>query len=286
MSQEKAPSDTDPLGNVAGTASVTALRDCRHGKMLFLKGDSYIGRSLDLYGEFSELEADVFARLVRLGDVVVEVGANIGAHTVHIAKLVGPQGRVLAFEPQRIIFEILCANMVLNEHFHVFPYHAAFGKEAGTLKVPMLDYAADNNFGGLSLNAAGIGEEVPVRTLDSTPLSKLRLLKVDVEGMEVEVLSGGREVIRTLRPILYVENDREQRSEELISLIEELGYKQWWHLPPLFNPNNFAHNPENVFARTVSINLLCVPKEWKTNIVGFRPVSGPKDWPPTVVRSE
>jgi hypothetical protein len=119
--------------------------------------------------------------------------------------------------------------------------------------------------------------EVPLRTVDSLRLSALRLIKVDVEGMETEVLHGARETIGKCRPILYVENDRESRSEELIAFISELGYQQWWHVVPLFNPNNFAKARHNIFGGTVSVNLLCVAKEWKTNIIGFRPVSGPRD---------
>ena len=65
-----------------------AQKQCRHGRMVFLKHDVYIGRSLELYGEYSESEAEVFTQLLRPGDVVIEAGANIGAHTVHIANLV------------------------------------------------------------------------------------------------------------------------------------------------------------------------------------------------------
>src|SRR5437870_1047961 len=89
------------------------LRRCRHGLMLYNLNDTYIGAMLEKYGEFSEGETDVFHQLVRPGMTVVEVGANVGAHTLSIARLVGPQGRVLAFEPQRSIFQMLCANLAM-----------------------------------------------------------------------------------------------------------------------------------------------------------------------------
>ena len=79
--------------------------------MLFLPSDLYVGRSLELYGESSEFEGELFAQLCRPGQIVVEVGAHIGSHTIHLAKLVGPAGTVYAFEPQRIIFQIMCAVM-------------------------------------------------------------------------------------------------------------------------------------------------------------------------------
>ena len=200
----------------ASSGTVTRLKDCRHGRMLFLKRDVYIGRSLDVYGEFSELEGELFAQLLQPGAVVIEVGANIGAHTVHLAKLVGPQGAVLAFEPQRVIHQLLCANVALNELFNVHSFHAAAGRAPGSLKVPPLDYAAENNFGGLSLGGASTGEDVPVVTLDGFNLPAVRLLKVDVEGMEADVLLGARQLIARHRPVLYVENDRRDKSEALI----------------------------------------------------------------------
>ena len=259
-------------------APATLLKDCRHGKFLFLRRDQYVGRSLDLYGEFSELEATLFEQIVHTGDVVVEVGANIGAHTARLARLVGPRGTVVAFEPQRFIFQLLCANVALNELFNVYAYQFAVGAEPGSLNVPPLDYRAANNFGGISLPGKAVGEQVRIMPLDQFGLPSLRLLKIDVEGMEIGVLHGARKSIARYRPILYVENDRKQHSEALIGLIESYGYNLWWHFPPLFNPANFAGNTDNVFGGTSSINLLCMPKESQLVIEGFRKVTGPTDW--------
>lgn len=257
---------------------MTALKQCRHGRMLYLPHDSYIGRSLDLYGEFSELEGAVFAQLVQPGQIVVEIGANIGAHTLHLAKLVGPSGLVVALEPQRLLFYLLCANLALNEQFHVRAYGVAAGSSAGRTKLPLIDYQRDGNFGGVSLTDAGGGEDVPVVTLDGfLTLPSLRLLKIDVEGMELEVLRGARQTIASHRPILYVENDRRQHSARLIGLLQSLDYELYWDMPPLFNPDNFAGHPDNVFPGIVSINLLCMPREIGMPVRGRR-VAGPDDW--------
>ncbi len=269
----KAP-DADP------NPDLTRLKDCRYGKMLYLWRDEYVGRSLDVYGEFSEGEADIFRKLVHPNDVVIEVGANIGAHTVLFAKQAGPQGLVIAFEPQRTLFHILCANVALNNLFNVHAYLAAVGKEQGSLKVPPIDYSAEANFGGLPLGDGDIsaGETVPLAALDFLTLPYLRLIKIDVEGMEADVLRGAQNLISKHRPFLYVENDRREKSKELIGLIDSLGYDMWWHLPPLFNPDNFAHNGQNIFENTVSTNLLCIPKEHSADIGDLRKVSGPDDF--------
>jgi FkbM family methyltransferase len=256
---------------------LTALRDCRLGRFLYFPRDRYIGRALDLYGEFCHFEGEVFAGILRQGDFAIEVGANIGAHTVHLARLVGPRGAVLALEPQRIIFQMLCANLALNEIYNVYTYRAAAGRASGTLKVPPVDYTGTGNFGGISLRGVAQGEDVPLLRLDDMTLSSVRLLKIDVEGMEGDVLEGAHGLVARHRPILYVENDRVESSAALIARIEALGYALWWHTPPLFNPDNFAGNPQNVFGRLVSINMLCVPREMPSIVPRLRPVAGPDD---------
>ena len=267
----------DPNSSMADR-SATIMKECRHGRMLFLKRDMYVGRSLGAYGEFSEPEVKIFSQFLKSGDVVAEVGANIGAHTVPIAKLVGQKGLVLAFEPQRVIFQILSANVALNDLFNVRTYHAAVGREAGTVIMPWLDYAAEANFGGVSAGTSGAGEAVQLLELDSLKLPSLRLLKVDVEGMEAEVLLGARQTIAKYRPILYVENDRRAKSEQLIDLLNSFGYRMWWHLPKLFNPKNFANNEFNLFGGTLSVNLLCCPKEVPAQVTDLREVTSPADW--------
>ncbi|NJL59203.1 MAG: FkbM family methyltransferase [Desulfobacteraceae bacterium] len=250
---------------------MTALRPCRHGTMLYLKKDIYIGRSFDLYGEFSEGEITVFSQLIRPGDIVVEAGANIGAHTVFLAKAVGGGGKVFAYEPQRFIHQILCANIALNELTNVHTRQAALGECADSIRIPILDYNARSNFGGLSL--LGMGEEsVAVETIDSLNLERLKFIKADVEGMEAEVIRGAVRSIQQFRPILYVENDRVQKSEALIGLIRSLNYRLWHHHVPLFNPANFAGVQENIFGNIVSKNLICFPKEASVNIQGLEEV--------------
>jgi len=246
--------------------------------MLFLTRDTYIGHSLEVYGEYGESESTVFRQIVGTGHVVAEIGANIGAHTVQLAQLAGPTGAVHAYEPQRIIFQLLCANLALNDLRNVYAYQMAVGQTQGVLKTLPLDYGAVNNFGGLSLIGADHGEDVPVIRLDSRTLPSLRLLKVDVEGMEADVLLGAQQTIAQHRPFLYVENDRKANSPQLISLIEGLGYDVWWHLALLHNPENFRGHGDDIFPGVVSVNLLCTPKEMSITASGVRKVAGPDDW--------
>ena len=163
--------------------------------MVFNRKDLYIGRSLEL---FSELEVELLSRLIKPGSLVVEAGANIGSLTVALSRMVGPGGAVIAFEPQRQIFHLLCANLALNSILNVFAYQKAIGAARGSLFVPQLHPAAPHNFGGLSLGNAAAGEPVEVTALDDMRFPRLGLIKADVEGMEEQVLAGATKTIAAL----------------------------------------------------------------------------------------
>ena len=182
---------------------INRVKECRDGTMIYNVNDIYIGRSLDQYGEWSKGDMDLFRQILRPGMSGVEIGANIGAHTVPIAQLVWPGGFVLAFEPQRIVFQTLCGNLALNHIINVDARQMAVGAAAGTLLVPVLDFAKENNFGGLPLGAHQMGEPVSVITLDSLNLVRCDFIKIDVEGMEQAVLEGAADTITRYQPVLY-----------------------------------------------------------------------------------
>ncbi len=251
-----------PLGGPR--TATTSRKRCRHGEMLFPTHDEYIGRSLAVYGEYSEGELRLFEQCVRPGQTALDVGANIGAHTISLARLVGLSGTVLAFEPQRFLFQCLNANLGLNEIANVRAEHAALGQTTGTINVPNIDYGQAENFGGVSLSVNVLEhdghEAVRLEVIDGLDLSACDFIKIDVEGMECDVLRGAARTIRRFQPILYVEDDRPSKSAELCDLLHSLGYDLWQHWPPLFNAANFAQNSENVFGNVVSLNLLCLPQ--------------------------
>jgi FkbM family methyltransferase len=252
------------------------LMPCRHGTMLFPRGDMFIGKSLQLYGEWSEGEVVLFSHLLLPGDQVVEAGANIGTHTLALSRLVGPGGRVWALEPQKLVFQMLCANLGLSEIENVEPLHAAAGAASGGTLIPRVGYGASANFGGV---ATGGGEDrVPVIPIDALGLAHCKLIKVDVEGHEIEVLKGAAQTIARLRPCLFVEDDRADQHPHLMALLRQLGYRAWWHCAPIFNPENFRGNPVNAFGNVLSINLFCLPEESATDVTLPLP-EAPSDGP-------
>jgi FkbM family methyltransferase len=255
------------------------LKQCRHGQLVYNINDRYVGRSLDLYGEYSEGEIDLFRQIVRPGSSVLEIGANIGSHTVFLARQVGPHGTVLAFEPQRVVFQTLCANVALGSFMNVLTYQQAVGAAPGSIIVPRIAYHQEGNFGGVALGTHQHGERVPLTTIDQLELSRCNFIKIDVEGMEQDVLAGGTRTIAQFKPVLYLENDKDAKSASLTRYIDSLGYVMYWHLPPLFNPNNFFGNPQNVFQDTISINMLCLHRDEPYNMQGFERVEVPPDGP-------
>lgn len=249
------------------TSGYNQLAEAVDGYCLYNKNDTYIGKAIEKYGEYSALEMTFLKQLCGFGDLIVEIGANIGTHTVALAKQVGQQGKVLAFEPQRLVFQTLCANIALNSLKNVDCHWAAMGAENSMVTVPEPDPCTQNNFGGVSLLNVQQGQQIRCHTLDSLlSLPQVKLIKIDVEGMEAEVLQGGKQLIQKFKPLLYIENDRIEKSAELMQLINSLGYRMYWHRPPLFNPENYYAETENIYSGIVSVNMLCVHKEHKIKI--------------------
>ena len=241
---------------------INRLATTRYGRFLYNPSDMYIGKALQEYGEAHEFELILLRQLCGPGDCVFDVGANIGDHTIPLAQHVGERGFVFAFEPQRVIFQCLCANVALNSLTNVECVHAAAGSSAGSVLIPDIDYSLEDNYGGVEVSRFTEGRPVPQVMLDDyLDAPPVRLVKIDVEGMEIEALRGAAELIAKFRPTLYVENDRLDRSPALISLLRDLEYRPYWHLAPLFNPDNFRGNTVDLFENVVATNLLCIPRE-------------------------
>jgi FkbM family methyltransferase len=234
------------------------MSPCRHGVMMYFPHDFYIGGSLEQYGEYNHDEAEFLKTFISDGDFVVEAGANIGTHTVPMAKWIGATGKLIAFEPQRVLFQMMCGNLAANALWNVLAVQEGLSDRSGIIGIPKINYLEPGNFGGVSLGSGA--EQVATRTLDSINLPKCNLIKIDVEGMEASVICGAINTINKFKPVLYVENDREDKSHELVRLIDSLGYNMWWHTPALYSPNNFRNNKENIFGNVVSVNMLCLPK--------------------------
>jgi FkbM family methyltransferase len=249
------------------------LVSTRHGTMLVNSNDIYMGQAYLRYGECCEQEIDLLLWLLRFPGLVVDIGANMGAHTVPLAMELARQGRtMLALEPQPVIFQQLCANLAVNGLMNVLALPYACGSEPRVVTFSAPDYRREGNFGGVSMSAqGGISAVVtaPCHTLDElvqqTPVA---LVKIDVEGFELEVLKGAKSTIARCHPALYVENDRVEKSAALIQWLMDHDYRLWWHIPQLYNPGNFRANKENAYGNTGSFNMFCLHRDCNVKIEG------------------
>lgn len=248
-----------------------------HGVFLVNRNDFYIGQALELYGEYCEYEWQVLSAFAAGGRDAIEVGANIGTHTVPLARQLAARGRrLLAVEAQRIVFQMLCANVALNALPNVLTENVACGDGPGWVGFEEPDYNALGNFGSVSMGAEGAGKQrvrlVPLDDLVPRELD-VGLLKLDVEGFEQQVLEGARRTIQRCRPVIYLENDRVERSRALIELLWSLEYEVWWHISSLYRPDNFRGNGQNIYGNVASFNMLAAPKEARITVQGAERVT-------------
>lgn len=237
------PADAMPVFPVAET---------RFGRMFTLQGDTVISRSLRFYGEFAGDEVDSILSLVRPGDHVLDLGANIGFHTLALARMVGPSGQVTSVEPQRFCFQLLCANVTANQLTTVECLRAAVGDAPGICAVPRLSPTVRHNAGATAVSldpgAADQTDTVPLITVDGLALSRCDLIKIDTEGFEDRVVRGALGTLQTLHPTLYIEVHDRDKLQRLHGLLKPLGYNLILHHTRFFRAGNPAGERASIFS--------------------------------------
>lgn len=234
---------------------INTIKETEDGRVLYNKNDMYVGRSIEKYGHYQLEEKKIFAQYVNKDSIVIDVGANIGTHTLWFAK---NAKYVTAFEPQRFIFQTLCANMALNDIRNVDCRHLGVGEKQELIKIPLMDYEVENNFGGFEMKPSDEGELVAVCRIDDMMLPYCDFIKIDVEGMEVQALMGALTTLTKCRPTLYVEMDRMEHKEKIIEILSEMGYLVKTVAPPMYSKD---YKGKNIYGEIVSINIVCIPME-------------------------
>lgn len=178
--------------------------------------------------------------LVARSALVLDIGANIGAHTLHLAQLVGPEGRVIAFEPTDFAFLKLRRNLGLNPSLASrVTTCRCFLARADEIEVPAAIYSSWPLIRGAGVHAKHLGREMATDTAQARSLDsilnelgdrRVQLVKLDVDGFECGVLSGATELLRAVRPIFVMEiapyglEERGTSLDELISYFAPNGY--------------------------------------------------------------
>ncbi|MBK3406085.1 FkbM family methyltransferase [Methylorubrum populi] len=239
----------------------------RHGLFVHDERDQVIGRSLRLYGEWAEEEIYLLSTMVRSGDTVLDIGANVGTHTVAFSRMVGQVGRVVSIDGQARASNILALNITINGCDNVSRLEGLIGSSC-ELVFDKLSEAETPNIGAVTFRdlqiAASSTLDAIVRplamfTVDSMLIQSCRLMKIDVEGMELDALKGAQQTIERCEPFIYFEQATRANFTEIHSFLTSLGYKLYYHGANPFNANNFNQSSENIFGGTRELNILAVP---------------------------
>ncbi len=216
-----------------GTGQSIAVMNTGYGRMIVSSTDPYQGSWLQNIGVSPEDEdicdvRDLLAERPR--GTFIDIGASFGCWSLALAADVD---KVIAIEPQRAIFNMLCGSVVLNGLTRrVFPRHGAIGRKRGQAPILTVDPEACNNFGCVSLNAQ-VPADIDPRFTESVevwalrdiidPDERIAFLKIDVEGFEWAVLMGALELIARWKPIMFIEWGLSDETK-LGTQIEALGY--------------------------------------------------------------
>lgn len=233
--------------------------------MLINRNDTVIGRSISHFGGWENQYIQLLKELIKKFHLpntpieVIDAGANLGVYSLALSKIEGFSVKVYAIEAQRLIFQMLNANVALNSIENVWTYHKVLSDRDGDsvpIECPDLNFPA--NFGAFEITKTARNsdydgkkfisvENVESMTLDSLKLSHCALIKLDVEGMENDVLKGSSELLQTTKPILFFERHKTDY-EQIKIFLRNHGYSIW-------------ELPES--------NTLALRNEWNVTIPNF-----------------
>jgi FkbM family methyltransferase len=195
-----------------------------HGQWLLDHGNTSTVEAANCYESIKEFSEPV----------IFDIGANIGTFTTWMARAF-PRGKVYAFEPQRVVFQMLSGNAAINNLYNVYTHNIGIGKENCKVEFEEPDYFDKCDFGTFSL----VEKIVPpsknkfilsINTLDwfveYHNIPKVHMLKIDVEGMDLDVLTGGTNTIKKQLPVIFIEHcdNRKTILEEIKIFLDKFDY--------------------------------------------------------------
>jgi len=184
------------------------------------------------------------------GVIMIDGGANIGVHSLTAGRLMQGWGSVLSFEAQERVFYALAGNVAMNNLFNVTVRWNALAQEPTNIDIPVPDYLRPSSFGSLEMQYTDKSEDIGQRidmtkcqsvqaiSVDSLNLPRLDFLKLDVEGMEAQVILGAKDTILRCKPILQVERLKGNQTT-LVELVKSFDYS----------------------LHDAGLNMLCIPND-------------------------
>lgn len=234
-----------PVAFVLVSSNYGSMIVNRHDYHDTSNGTYGVGFQLLQTSSWNKEEVDLAIQLIETrklnygdGVVAIDCGANIGVHTVEWAKHMSGWGNVLAFEAQERIFYALAGNITLNNCFNARAIWSAVGAASGNIGVPVPNYFTPSSFGSLEIKKADnneyIGQTIDYSeqnlqdtrliALDDLNMERVDFIKIDVEGMEMDVLAGAEKTISRTKPQLMIEVIKAD-SAALVQWLTSRGYK-------------------------------------------------------------
>lgn len=233
-------------GRLAGTPPLRVLAEqlppvcearLREGPRILVPPGDLVGRTVLFFGDLDRKVSWAVSRLVRPGDTVIDVGANVGLITLLAARLVGPDGIVHAFEPQPRLAALLTTSVALNGYDHVTVHGVALGDREDQLR---LSVPGDNAGAASFVRSWPRSSTITVPVVEASEylerigIERIRLVKIDVEGYEQTVLGGAEAFFERHPPdaILFECNERgtDFRDSGATRILTRMGYR-FYDLP-------------------------------------------------------
>ena len=214
----------------------TAVAGTRVGIVQYFPDEPFVGDSISWYGEYLQPRLDLLRRLIGPGATLMEVGAGTGVHALYLAAAVGSAGHVFLYEAQPLRRRVLRQNLAANRVGSV------------TLMRRML-------------GATSEADDRSCETVDDLHLQELRLLKINEAVPALAVLTGAKNTLWRLRPLLCVAVPDPGVLNGLAAVARDLGYRSWRVDTPLFNSDNFNRRSDDIFDGKAASALLASPEE-------------------------
>jgi FkbM family methyltransferase len=214
------------------------FKESKYGNFCLIEND-LISNYINNYGFWEEHLYYLYSRIIKPNSVILDGGANIGFHTVQFANLAS-KGKVYAFEPQPLIYNVLSTNILVNGLSHIVSQYRLGLSDKESIEtftsiknpgVTMGEFCI--NWGGRGFTEKDGNEEAITTTIDSFNISQLDFVKLDIQGFEYKALMGGINTVKNNMPTIFIENydgrcgEDEQvkkRERDSIELLLSLGY--------------------------------------------------------------
>lgn len=190
---------------------------------------TWIGAKIMFTGDYEPELKSIFKQYINKGDTLIDVGANIGFHSLYFAELTGITGKVICFEPVPYNFKSLLHNISLNSYSNIYPHNLALSNKAEEFSISINEESI--NPGAFNLFNKGEGTSIKCQIGDEMLKEEtVNFIKIDVEGYESFVIDGLKQTIAKQKPYIIFEFDRnyQQKSElsadHIFEILTPLGY--------------------------------------------------------------